>query len=243
MAEKKFFNDIEITVADDYPEMCRIASEIILKSIEGSKETNLLVPTGTTPKGIYKILSGKDVFENVRFFNFDEYCTEGGLLPEDDPRSYKYYMKKHIFDNIDCLESYFPSEKNISEEGAYDRLIAEKGGIDICLVACGEDGHIFGFNFPGSSFDSVTRKVKMDEDTLRVNKKLTGMDVPEYAVTTGISTGMKSRKIVFIVSGKRKAEILKKIVYSDISEEIPASVLRKHKNCVWIVDKGAASEL
>ncbi len=243
MAEKKFFNNIEVNVAENYAEMCRVAAEILLDNIRDSGKVNLLVPTGTTPEGVYEIIREKDVFGNARFFNFDEYCTRDELLHENDTRSYKYYMKKHLFDKIRYLESYFPSEMDIIHEGSYDKLIASKGGIDLCLVACGEDGHVFGFNFPGSGFDSVTRRVKINEDTLRVNKKLTGMGVPRYAVTAGILTGMRSRKIIFIVSGKRKARILKKIIYDGISQEVPASVLRKHKNCVWVVDKEAASEL
>src|SRR3989344_7808774 len=92
-----------------------------------------------------------------------------------------------------------------------------------------------GFNFPGVSFDSVSRLVRLNGNIKKVNKKLTGFEIPEYGVTIGIKTEMESKEIVFIVSGKRKAEIFKKVIMSKkVTPKLPASVLKIHPNCHFI---------
>ena len=164
------------------------------------------------------------------------------LLPASDKRSYKYYMNKHLFSKVKAKHQ-FPTMKNATNEGWYDNIINKAGGINLCLDAVGENGHTFGFNFPGTSFDSVTRLVKIDDNTMKVNEELTHQKIPRYAVTTGIATGMSAKEIIMLVSGKRKARIIKKILQGKVTEKVPASILRTHPKCKWIVDKEAVSKL
>ena len=94
---------------------------------------------------------------------------------------------------------------------------------------------------PGTPFDSATRLVKINEQTRAVNEGLTGLDTPEFAITVGLRTGMESKEILFLVSGGRKAEILYQVIYAAKPiPEIPATILKNHPNCRWIVDKKAA---
>jgi glucosamine-6-phosphate deaminase len=251
MPETKTINGINITIVNDKKEMSQLVAEIVLDKINSSQKINLLVPTGTTPEGIYEILSNQNgkVFSNVTFFNLDEYGyfenDDFKLLPRDHPASYKRYMDEHLFSKLSpAPKHYFPDIENVKIPGSYDKLIESFGGIDLCINAIGEDGHIFGFNSPFAKFDSVTRLVKMTKDTKTVNQGLTGLEIPNYAISTGMKTGMASKEILFIICGKRKADILKKVIYSsEPTEEIPASLLIKHPNCHWIVDKEAASKL
>ena len=178
----------------------------------------------------------------------DEYLVKSpagdyAFLPPDDERSYHFYMQDRILRQQRGVKSYFPSLENIDSPGSYDEIIQAHGGIDISLNAIGEDGHTFGFNMPGSSFSSKTRMVELNDDTKAVNEKLTGLATPQYAVTAGLETGMASREVLMLVSGKRKADMLKQIIHGEISDSVPATVLRKHPNCLWIVDEAAASEL
>jgi glucosamine-6-phosphate deaminase len=245
---EKIFNGIKVNVAKDYTQMSKIAANLILKLIKRKKKSNLLVPTGTTPKGIYKILSKKSnkTFSNVEFFNMDEYVEKKtgtySLLNPTDKRSYRYFMHKHLFDNV-IVKHNFPSPENFKLPGSYDKFIKDSGGIDICLNALGENGHTLGFNFPGTLFNSKTRLVKIDSNTKKVNAKLTNTKIPDYALTTGLKTGMSAKKMIFLVSGRRKASILKKVIHGPVTKKIPATILRKHKNCTWIIDKEAASLL
>ncbi|MBL7131115.1 MAG: glucosamine-6-phosphate deaminase [Candidatus Omnitrophica bacterium] len=248
MAQEKTFNKIKVIVAKDYKEMSRLAADLILSRIRSKKKINLLLPAGDTPKGVYSILSKQpeDLLKKVVFFNFDEYCQNDGRkrISEDNPLSYRYFMKRHLFNNIRKVKDYFANEENIKQEGAYDRKIKTLGGIDLCLDTLGRDGHTFGFNFPGTSFDSVSRRVKMNKEIKRINEKKTGYKTPDYALTTGIKTGMQSKEILFLASGKEKADIIRKVIYAKKpTTKIPATVLRLHPNCCWIIDEDAASKL
>jgi len=248
MAEVKVINKVKITITKNKAEMSRLAANLILKRIKKRKKLNILVPTGTTPELIYKLLSKqpKNIFSKVNFFNMDEYCIKKGrnysLIPETDPVSYRYYMNNKLFKKIKP-KNYFPDIGNIKNPGSYDKLIKNLGGISLCLDAVGENGHTFGFNSPPAKFSSKTRLVKLTESTRKVNKKLTRRNIPKYAVSTGLRTGMSSKEVIFIACGRRKAKILKKIVYSKPTGKIPATILKNHRNCHWIIDKDAASEL
>lgn len=250
MHHQKTIKGITLTVTETYEEACSLAADMMLERIRTNPGMNLLVPTGSTPLGLYRILAEEhsDSLAQTTFFNMDEYCVmaKGNitLIPETDPASYRNYMQENLFDLVGTKASYFPGTENVQQEGYYDNLIEDAGGIDLCLNAMGEDGHTFGFNAPGTSFDSRTRLVKVNEETRGVNENLTGLATPEYAVTVGLSTGMKSREVLFLVSGERKADILQKVLSADApTPGIPATVLRNHRGCHWIVDEKAAANL
>jgi glucosamine-6-phosphate deaminase len=250
MAQEVTYHGVKVTITKDYLELSSLAAQIILKRIEATPKFNLLLPTGTTPLGVYRILRDTDLsfFKHVTFFNMDEYCLRFDdqikMIPETHPASYKLYMKQNLFDAIRPSASYFPGSENITEPGYYDEIIKGAGGIDLCLNAVGEDGHTFGFNFPGAPSDTKTRLVRIPGRTRNTNKRLTGFETPDYAVTIGLATGMAAKEILFLVSGERKAEILRKVIYApDIRQDIPATLLKSHPFCHWIVDEKAACRL
>jgi glucosamine-6-phosphate deaminase len=250
MAKEITHHGIKITLAKDYLELSSLAAQLILRRIEATPKFNLLLPTGTTPLGVYRILRDADprFFKHVTFFNMDEYCLGFGdqikMIPETHPASYRLYMKQNLFDYIRPCASYFPGIENISQSGHYDEVIKGAGGIDLCLNATGEDGHTFGFNFPGTPRDAKTGLVRITGRTQSTNKRLTGFETPDYAITIGLATGMAAKEILFLVSGERKAEILRKVIYApEIRQDIPATLLRDHPLCHWIVDEKAACRL
>ncbi len=247
MPEIKTINGTRLLVVKNYDEMSRLGAQMILERIKGNRKINLLLPTGTTPEGVYKILrkQGPKYFNRVTFFNKDEYCEKVGntykLVSEKNSKGFRYYMRKHFFQKIKPRRFYFPSMDNYKKPGSCDTFIKKNGGLDLALSAMGEDGHL-GFNFPGTKFNSVTRLVKLNGNIKKVNKKLTGFDTPEYGITIGLKTEMLSKEIIFLVSGKRKAKILAKILKAKKpTVKIPATILKKHKNCHWIVDREALS--
>jgi glucosamine-6-phosphate deaminase len=210
----------------------------------------LLVPTGTTPEGFYALLAEQPstTFDGVTFYNLDEYCEPDGkggykLLDPEDDRSYQYYMAQHVLNAQPSIRSVFPGIENVDEPGTYDKLIAANGGIDLAINSIGEDGHTFGFNIPGSTFDSVTHLTELNEGTRAVNQGLTGQAVPAHAISAGISTGMQARQVITLLTGERKADILRKAVWDNVSIEIPATILRTHPNHLFVIDEAAASKL
>jgi glucosamine-6-phosphate deaminase len=237
MARPQIVNGVPLVIVKDYDELSRAAATHVISRVRENPQLSLLVPTGTTPEGLYKLLieQPSELSSNVSFYNMDEYCErldagEYAFLSSSDDRSYHHYVKQHLLGAFPRAKSFFPGIANIQRPGSYDELVASNGGFDLCINAIGEDGHTFGFNIPGSSFDSQTRLIALNDDTKTVNEKLTGLVTPQLAVTVGLDTGMKAREVLLLVSGERKAKILKRVLTGAIAEDVPATILTRHKN-------------
>ncbi len=234
----------------NYDEMSKVAAKAIMEQIQTKPNSVLGLATGGTPIGTYQYLiedftKNQTSYEKVITVNLDEYVG----LEKDNPQSYSYYMKEQLFNHIDIPENhtYLPSAKNIDDEEAgrnYEKLIDSLGGMDLQILGIGENGHI-GFNEPGTSFHSTTGIVKLTDSTREANARYfaTMDEVPTHAISMGIATIMKSRKIVLLVSGVKKASVLNQLFHSDINEDLPASILKKHPNVTIIADQEALSIL
>ena len=230
--------------------MSKKAAEFIAKQLKDKPSSILCFATGSTPIGTYDELikmnkDGRADFSRVFTFNLDEYYG----LADDHPQSYHYFMSQHLFKHVNIKKgkSLIPDGKvkNIEEYCRhYEWEIKQKGGIDLQLLGLGSDGHI-GFNEPGSSLGSRTRLKSLDEQTVKDNARFfnSEKDVPRYVLTMGIGTIMEARKILFLVSGENKADILQKVVEGPVTSMSPASALQMHPNTILIVDESAASKL
>ena len=171
------------------------------------------LPTGSSPVPTYKKLvefvkKGELSFKNVVTFNMDEYCN----LPEDHDESYHSFMKKHLFDHVDCPpENVHILNGNAddlkAECEAYEAAIKKYGGIELFLGGIGPDGHI-AFNEPGSSLSSRTRIKTLAYDTIVANSRFFDNDitkVPKMALTVGVGTVMDAREVLIIITGVHKA--------------------------------------
>lgn len=234
----------------NYQDMSLKAAEIIQSVLTNKPDAVLGLATGGTVLGTYENLINKYKNENLSFkkaysFNLDEYVG----LPSDHPNSYYYYMNENLFKHVDFShnQSHLPNglADDIEKESErYEKLIEGHGGIDLQLLGIGENGHI-GFNEPGTSFASITHQVELTESTRAANARYFDSidEVPEHAITMGIGSIMKSKQILLLASGDKKAGILEKLVHEDISEEIPATILKKHENVIIIADQEALSQL
>jgi len=207
--------------------------------------------TGTTPILLYKELvrlhkeEGLS-FKNVVTINLDEYYP----IEKSAYQSYWSFMHRHLFDlvDIDPKNIHLPNgewtKENLKESCiTYEQTIEKTGGIDLQILGIGKNGHI-GFNEPGSSFHSKTRVIHLDQQT-RIANTYEFLDlnkVPKLAITVGISSIMKAKKIVLLAWGD-KASIVAKSIEGDVTEQIPASVLQNHDDCTFVIDELAASEL
>lgn len=228
-----------------------IASVIRSKQKEG-RNAVLGLATGTSPINVYRELvrlhkEDNLSFKNVITFNLDEYYP----MKPDELQSYVYFMHEHLFNHIDILpeninipDGTLPIEKVKEYCLNYEKKIEAVGGIDVQLLGIGRTGHI-GFNEPGSSSQTVTRLVKLDPLTITDAAKdfIKEEFVPLRAITMGVGTIMKARKIILLAWGEGKAKILQKTIEGNISDEVPASFLQQHPNVQVIVDQWAALEL
>lgn len=228
----------------------QVSSIIRARQIEG-KNCVLGLATGSTPISMYKELvrlhreEGLS-FENVITFNLDEYYP----LERDAVQSYWSFMHNHLFDHVDINPSniHMPSGEWPQEQVKkycleYEAKIEAVGGIDLQILGIGNNGHI-GFNEPGSSIYSKTRLVTLDNSTRIANSKefQNISKVPRLAVTMGLSTILKARKILLMAWGF-KAQIVSKAVEGRITEQLPASLLQQHNDCLFVIDEQASTEL
>lgn len=234
----------------DYNQMCKKAADYIIEKVRQSPKIKLGLATGGTPIGVYANLiddyqMNGTSYQEVTTFNLDEYIGLSG----EDPNSYRFYMDDHLFDHINVKKdkTHIPNgnaddaEKECAD---YENLIAKHGGIDLQILGIGSNGHI-GFNEPGTSFDSETHIIDLAPSTREANARFFDSleDVPSQAITMGISTIMKSKEILLLISGETKREALLQLLNGDIDESFPASVLRNHPCVTIIADEAAIGDL
>ena len=227
-----------------------IASKMLAAKPSKEKPFVLGLPTGSSPLGTYKQLinlykNGIISFENVITFNMDEYVG----LPKDHPQSYYTFMWTNFFSHIDIKPENAHildgTAKDLDAEcAAYEAKMIEVGGVDLFLGGIGPDGHI-AFNEPASSLTSRTRQKTLTTDTIIANSRFFDNieDVPKKAITMGVGSIFKSKKILLIATGENKAEAIYNTVYGKVVPEVPASILQFHSDIVLILDKDAAKLL
>ncbi|MCL5730257.1 MAG: glucosamine-6-phosphate deaminase [Candidatus Pacearchaeota archaeon] len=224
-------------------ECIRKAAAAISEIIKRKPNATLGLATGSTMIPLYRELvrlykKGEIDFSRVRTFNLDEYAD----LSFNDKNSYHRYMNRNFFNkvNIKKLNVHFPASKG----DEYEKEIKNSGGLDLVLLGIGTNGHI-AFNEPGSSFNSRTRKIKLSDSTIKSNSRFftSARRVPEEAYTMGIKTIMRSRKIILLAFGTKKSNAVLRAIKGPITEKIPASVLRQHKDATFILDRKAAAQL
>ena len=228
----------------------QIADLIRQKQSKGEKCV-LGLATGSTPISLYAALVKMHQteglsFKNVITFNLDEYYP----IDKDAYQSYWSFMHRHLFNHVDIDPSniHLPNGNVPKEEmkkycASYEQAIEDAGGLDLQILGIGLNGHI-GFNEPGSSIQSKTRLVNLDNTTRIANSyEFPSISkVPRLAVTMGIGTILKAKRIILMAWGN-KASIVAKAVEGHVTESIPASILQQHNDCVFVVDEPASTEL
>lgn len=237
---------MKIIEVKDYQEMSKKAAEFVCNHIRRNPNINLGLATGGTPVGMYKQLiedhqKNHTSYKHVTTFNLDEYIG----LSECHHNSYRYFMNDHLFNHIDIqMSNTNVPHGNVNdlkkECSDFEHLIKEQGGIDLQILGIGSNGHI-GFNEPGTSFKSQTHIVDLTPSTREANARFFGNreEVPAQAITMGLTTIMKSKEILLLISGMNKKEAFFQLLDGEVSENFPASILRKHPYVTIIVDEAA----
>ena len=232
-----------------------VADEIaaLIKSKQTENQPCVLgLATGSSPIKVYEELVRMHKedglsFHNVITFNLDEYYP----MTKENRQSYHYFMHQHLFNHIDIKPENIniPDGTVVLEELNqycldYETKIKNAGGIDFQLLGIGRTGHV-GFNEPGSHINSGTRIITLDHITrVDASSDFNGIDnVPKRAITMGVSTILKSKRIVLMAWGQNKAAVIKRTIQGEITSEVPATFLQNHSNATFVLDQFAASEL
>ena len=230
------------------------AAQEIAALVKARKTSNgtcvLGLAAGATPITVYRVLvrlhRGGLSFLNAVTFNLDEYYP----MPASSPHSYARFMRENFLDyvdldpaNVHVLDGSLRVNRIAEHCERYERCIAAAGGIDLQLLGIGRNGHI-GFNEPGSRRTSRTRLVTLDEATRRDALASFGEDqVPQQAITMGVDSILRARRILLLAVGSHKATIVAKTIEGKVTDEVPASFLQQHPNVSVYVDRAAAESL
>jgi glucosamine-6-phosphate deaminase len=224
--------------------------DVIVRQLKSRPSSVLGLPTGATPQTVYALLvesfrAGHCDWRKATTFNLDEYRGLG----HDHPQSYAQYMRRALFDHVNCPAASIHIPDGLApdpaqEAAAYEAAITRSGGIDLLLLGLGGNAHI-GFNEPGSPHDSLTRLVTLTSNTLARNARFfpPGMAQPTEAITMGIATILHARKLVLLVTGEAKASALHASLFGPVTEAVPGSALQLHGDVLIVADAAAASAL
>ena len=239
---------MRIICAKDYKEMSEMAADIIGAQVLLKPDAVLGLATGSTPIGTYEELvrryeAGRLDFSKIKTVNLDEYRG----LTKDNDQSYYYFMHSHLFDHININKNNTKVPDGMEPDALkagqdYENIIKNYGGIDLQLLGLGNNGHI-GFNEPGDEFIDKTHVVDLTESTIEANKRFFASidDVPKQAYTMGIGSIMRAKRVLMVVNGSGKAEIVKEAFFGPITPKVPASILQLHNDFILIGDVEALS--
>lgn len=231
----------------DYAAMSRQAANIITSLVVLKPACVLGLATGSTPVGTYEQLiawnrEGYLSFSQVTTVNLDEYLG----LPGTHDQSYRYFMDHNLFDHVDIDKARTNVPNGMAGDVAqecrrYDKLVEDLGGADLQLLGMGHDGHI-AFNEPCDHFPVGTHLVELDPMTIQANARFFDNDpakVPTKALTMGIGTILSAKRLLMVVSGGDKAEILARALLGPVTPAVPASALQLHRDVTVVADEAA----
>lgn len=238
---------MDIKIFNNAEEIAVAAAQLYKELIAQKPNAVLGLATGATPVPTYKKIielynNGEISFKDVTTFNLDEYCD----LDKNDKNSYYTFMHENLFNHIDIKEENVNfldgnAEDCDAESKRYAEAIKAAGGIDLQLLGIGTNGHI-AFNEPADKFTDEAFKVTLTQSTIDSNQQYFGdVPMPRYAMTMGIGSIMRSKKILLIATGEKKAKAIKAMVSGEITPQIPCSILNEHKDVIIMLDKAAAS--
>ena len=237
---------LNICKAETVEAAARLAADRFQELLCTKPACVLGLATGSTPIPLYRELiareqAGRIDFSRVRSVNLDEYK---GLAP-DHPQSYRRFMQENLFDHISIRpeNTYVPDGLATDVDAmcsAYERTIEDLGGVDLQLLGLGHDGHI-GFNEPSDHFPTRTHETALAEITRQANARFfaSEAEVPTAAYTMGVGTVMAARRILMIVTGTDKSDILHKAFFGPVTPWVPASILQFHPDVTLICDRAA----
>ncbi len=240
---------MRVIVCDNYEELSAKAAKVVAGQIWIKPNCILGLATGSTPEGLYERLieyynQGELDFSEVKSFNLDEYYP---LSPENE-QSYRYFMNEKLFNhiNIDKENTFVPNgetDNPVEECENYDKMIDAAGGVDLQVLGIGQNGHI-GFNEPDENLISTTHVSWLTESTINANARFFSdkKDVPTKAITMGIASILKAKKIILLASGESKREAVRALLDENITTNNPATMLKVHSDITLICDKAAYGE-
>jgi glucosamine-6-phosphate isomerase len=236
---------MDLIIESTYEQMSEITAAHIAAVVRNKPEALLCLAAGDTPRLAYSMLKNFNVdFRKCSFVSLDEWVS----IPRENEGSCQYFLRTTVFQPLQIHEEQIHLFNSLasdmhSECTSMDNYIRRKGGIDLMVVGVGRNGHI-GFNEPGTPFQTYSHVVELDNTTKSVGQKYFREPTElSQGITLGLQYLLESQQAIMIANGERKAEVIRKALEEEINPDMPASIIRLHKNGMVILDKEAASLL
>jgi glucosamine-6-phosphate deaminase len=242
---------MEVVILESAEAAAPVAADVVERLLARRPTAVLGVATGSSPLALYDELAartaaGRLSFAQAQAFLLDEYVG----LPADHPERYLAVVQRELAGRVDFPPGAVRGPDGGAEDlpaacDAYERLLAEAGGVDLQVLGVGTDGHI-AFNEPGSSLASRTRVKTLTAQTRQDNARFFGGDVdavPHHVITQGLGTILEARHLLLLASGPAKADAVRQLVEGPVTALWPASVLQLHPHVSVLVDEQAACRL
>lgn len=241
---------MRVIVCENYDELSVQAARIVAAQLVVKPQSILGLATGSTPVGMYKKLiemnkDGKIDFSEVKTYNLDEYYP----IKKSNDQSYDYFMNEQLFShiNIDKNNTNIPNGEAPDAEKEcerYENELSKIGGVDLQILGIGQNGHI-AFNEPDENLISVTHLTKLTQNTIEANSRFFASEdeVPKQALTMGMGSILKAKKIVIMANGKNKSDAVAELLNNNITTSNPATMLKVHPDVTLICDKDAFSKV
>jgi glucosamine-6-phosphate deaminase len=240
---------VKITVLDSSDDVAAALAERVASTLRAKPDAVLGLASGRTPVDAYAELrrlhaAGSTDWSRASTFNLDEFAG----IDSRHPGSFRTFMERHLFEGVNLRAERIHFLNGVAQDlnaecERYEAAIAAAGGIDLQLLGIGTNGHI-GFNEPGDDLPVRTHRVRLTESTRRDNAMLFDNDpsrVPAEALSMGIGTILRARRIVLVATGHKKAECIRQATSGRLTTRVPASMLQVHPDVELLLDCAAAS--
>ena len=238
---------MKIFTGDNYEMMSKQAADDIITLTQSLKNPVLCTASGHTPAGLYKELVNDINQQKIDvsgwyFVSLDEWIELNG----DDEGSCRFHLDNQLFNPLqvakDKIGFFDGKAKDLTNECEnVENFITQHGGIDIAILGLGMNGHI-GMNEPGTPPTLRSHVIELHNQTKEVGQKYFEKEQQlSKGITLGLATLMEARTIILLVSGGHKAKIVQQVLEGEISEQLPASLLRRHAGLQIYLDKHAAA--
>jgi glucosamine-6-phosphate deaminase len=241
---------VEVVILEDSAAIGRVVADAVVALLRRRPGAVLGLATGSSPVPVYEELVGRHERGEVSFASASAFCLDEYVgLSRGHPQSYRCVIERAFTGRVDFGPDAVHAPDGSAAEipaacAAFERAIAEAGGIDLQLLGIGSDGHI-GFNEPGSSLASRTRLKTLTTQTRHDNARFFGHDddVPRHVLTQGIGTILAARHLVLVAAGEAKAAPVATAVEGPVTAMVPASALQLHPHATAVIDEAAGSQL
>ena len=239
MKIKIFENAVEIG-----KEAAQISANFINEAIARKGNARIVLSTGASQFETINALTATAIdWSKVEMFHLDEYIG----LPESHPASFRKYLKERFLSKVNIKQAFLVDGEDDPQK-VIDTLSAEirKEPIDLGLIGIGENAHI-AFNDPPADFETeepfigVILDEACKQQQVREGWFATTDDVPKQAISMSVHQIMQCLHIVSCVPYAVKAKAIKDTLENQLTNRIPATMLKNHPDFSLFLDKDSAS--